>query len=331
MKDVARLAGVSVSTVSRVINETVPVEPETRRRVLSAIRDTDFRPNLLARGLRAKSGYHIGLLVPDILNESFALMSKYAEEGAEEAGFTLIIGNTNNDPDKEERFIRNLVRRHVDGIIFSRVSDKSRSLRLIEESRIPFVVIDRSLEQEDVPTVVMDNYAAGVIAAEHLLSLGHRRFACITGPLNIAIVRERFLGFTESVRRGGGTLTAGCIYEGDFKYEAGVRAIEVLEGRGEDFTALWAHNDLMALGALNELARRGHAVPKGISIVGLDNISIAKMVEPPLTTVAQPFRAMSRAAVSLLLRLRGGEEIENHRVTLAPELFVRGSTCRAPR
>jgi len=328
VKDVARLARVSVSTVSRVINNTVPVEPETRERVLSAIRDMDFRPNLLARGLRSKSGNLIGLLVPDILNESFALMSKYAEEYAERAGFALIIGNTNNDPDKEERFIRDLVRRHVDGIVFSRVSDKSRILQIIEESKIPFVIIDRSLEQEDVPTVVMDNYGAGVTAAEHLLSLGHRRFACITGPMNIAIVRERFLGFRETVGLRGGSLPDSRVYEGNFKYEAGARAVEHLAR--DQFTALWAHNDLMALGALNELQRQGKRVPEDVSLVGLDNISIAKMVVPPLTTIGQPFREMCESAVDIILRIRRGEKIPQLRVTLSPELFVRGTSGPAP-
>ncbi len=330
MKDVARLAGVSVSTVSRVINDTVPVEPETRERVLSAIRDTDFRPNLLARGLRSKSGNLIGLLVPDILNESFALMSKYAEEFAERAGFALIIGNTNNDPDKEERFIRDLVRRHVDGIIFSRVSDESRILQIIKESRIPSVIIDRSLEQEDVPTVVMDNHSAGVMAAEHLLSLGHRRFACITGPMNIAIVRERFLGFQETVNRRGASIPESCVYEGNFKYEAGSRAIEQLGRQKEKFTALWAHNDLMALGALNELQRQGKRVPEEVSLVGLDNISISKMVAPALTTIGQPFREMCGSAVDIILRIRRGEKIPQLRVTLAPELFFRGTSGTAP-
>ncbi len=328
MKDVARLAGVSVSTVSRVINNTLPVEDETRVRVEDAVRKINFRPNLLARGLRSKSGNLIGLIVPEIVHESFAFFVNFAEASAERHGFNLIIGNTNNDPDKEELFVRNFIRRHVDGVIFSRVSDQSRIFRIIEESQVPFVIIDRSMQREDVPTVVMDNYGAGVMAAEHLVDLGHEEVACITGPMNIAIVRERFSGFRDTVLAKGGRLHDSHVLEGDFKFDGGKRAATTLLERRSEFSAIWAQNDLMAIGAMHEFVRHGVKVPEQMSILGLDNVTASWMVSPALTTIAQPFAAMCESAVEMILRLRAKETITEWRVTHAPELVVRETTAR---
>ena len=328
IKDVAQLAGVSVSTVSRVISGKIPVSDETATRVREAIRELDFHPNLLAAGLRSKSGNLIGLIVPDILNESFALISRFTEENAEQKGFTLIVGNTNEDPTREERFIRDLIRRHVDGIILLRVSHESRAFEIIERSKVPAVVVDRTIESEEAPSVVMDNYRAGEMVAEHLISLGHTRFACVTGPMNIAIVRERYMGFQETIEKNGMALEQECVIEGDFKYESGIEAIRRLVSHRERFTCLWAHNDLMAVGAMNELRRRKIPVPEAVSVVGIDNINIARMVTPGLTTIAQPFGEMCQAAVELILRMRDGEELRGSSVSFQPRLVVRETTAR---
>ncbi|HUX52496.1 MAG TPA: LacI family DNA-binding transcriptional regulator [Spirochaetia bacterium] len=326
MKDVAKLAGVSVSTVSRVINNSLPVDNETRRRVEDAVLKTSFRPNLLARGLRSKSGNLIGLIVPEIVHESFSFFVNFAEASAERHGFNLVIGNTNNDPDKEEQFVRNFIRRHVDGVIFSRVSDQSRIFRIIEESQVPFVIIDRSMKREDVPTVVMDNYGAGVIAAKHLLDLGHEDLACITGPMNIAIVRDRFSGFRDTIVARGGRLPDSHVLEADFKFEGGKHAARRLLEDRIDFTALWAQNDLMAVGAMNEFISHGIAVPGDVSIMGLDNVTVSWMVNPALTTIAQPFAEMCESAVKMIVSMRAKESIAEWLVTHSPALVVRDTT-----
>jgi LacI family transcriptional regulator len=328
MKDVAKLAGVSVSTVSRVINSSIPVVDETRMRVENAIRKTNFRPDLLARGLRSKSGNLIGLIVPEIVHESFALFVNFAEKSAERHGFNLVIGNTDNDPDKEELFVRNFIRRHVDGVIFSRVSDQSRIFRIIEESQVPFVIIDRSMKREDVPTVVMDNYGAGVMAANHLLDLGHEDLACITGPINIAIVRERFSGFRNTILARGAKLSDSCVYEGDFKFEGGKRAATHLLANRDSFTGVWAQNDLMAIGAMNEFLRRRVTIPRDVSIVGLDNVPVSWIVFPMLTTIAQPFAEMCESAVEMILRIRAKEPMGEWRVTHSPRMVIRETTAQ---
>jgi LacI family transcriptional regulator len=328
LKDVARLAGVSTSTVSRAMNGNIPVSEETRRRVEQAVQDINYKPNLVARGLRIKSTKLLGLVVPEMQNETFISFIRFTEEAAEAKGYNLIIGSTNSDPDREERFIENLIRRNIDGIIFSRVSDKSHVLKILEKTTIPVVIIDRRLEREDIPSVVMDNYASGKMAAEHLLSLGHRHFACITGPLDIAINRDRLAGFKETVVASGAFLEDKCIFEGNFKFESGEKGIAYLLDTGARFTALWAQNDYMAMGILNYLSRHGIPVPEAISLVGLDNIQQSWMMRPALTTIAQPFRDMCREAVDIIIKRPHEDKKEKIRVTLEPELIVRETTAK---
>ena len=220
----------------------------------------------------------------------------------------------------------NLIRRNIDGIIFSRVSDNSQALKLIDRANIPIVIIDRSLEREDIPSVVMDNYGAGVMAAEHLLALGHRRFACITGPMDISINRDRLRGFREAILGSGGNLDDKCVFEGNFKFDSGSRGADYLVDTRADFTAVWVQNDYMAIGAMNRFIARGISIPSDVSLIGLDNIEHSWMIQPALTTIAQPFQKMCQIAVDIIMRMNSKEEIDETRVVLAPELVIRGTT-----
>ena len=328
IRDVAKLAGVSVSTVSRVLAGSQRVEKETKKKVEQAIETIGYQPNLLAQGLRSKRGSLIGLVVPEIHHETFSRFIEYIGDEVRIRGYSLITGNTHGQPEIEDEFIESLLRRHVDGIIFSRVSDRSRALRMIEKGKVPAVIIDRFLDNEDIPAIVMDNYGAGVLAAEHLISLGHQRFAVITGPQLIALCRERQKGFADSIERKGFALLQHNTYEGTFKFEAGVEAAERFLKNGIDFTAMWAENDLMALGAMNTFLRAGKKVPGEISIMGMDNTISSMLMIPSLTTISQPFAAMCSKAVEILFRLINGEECGEHKIVLPPSLIVRESTAQ---
>jgi DNA-binding LacI/PurR family transcriptional regulator len=330
MKDVARLAGVSVSTVSRVLSNSTTVDEQLRWKVEKAIEALGFRPNLLAQGLRSKSGSVIGLAVPEILNETFASFIKYTEQIATGLGYTLVVGSTSEKPEVENAFIDSLLRRHVDGIIFSRVSDKSRVISTLEKCNIPAVIIDRALDQEDIPTVIVDNHQAGVIAAEHLIALGHRGFALITGPQDISLCRERLKGFVGVLERHGLSILQRNIFEGDFRFSSGIEAGRYFLENRIDFTALWAENDEMAIGAMNSLTRGGRSIPRDLSIAGMDNIRTAEMVIPALTTVTQPFAEMCRKAVDLIVAMRDGASIPERHIALPPGIIIRESTGRAP-
>ncbi|TVR32070.1 MAG: LacI family transcriptional regulator [Spirochaetaceae bacterium] len=327
MKDVAKMAGVSISTVSRVINDTHPVDGRTRGAVEDAIRRINYRPNLLAAGLRSKSGNLIGLAVPDIAHHSFEEFIKHTEQCVREHKHGLIIGDTHSDPDAEAEFIDHLIRRNVDGIIFIRVSDQSRALDMLNATSIPYVVLDRALESGTVPTVTMDNFTAGQLAAEHLLGLGHSRIACLTGPLDVALCRERLNGFTQALSHAGHRLPDQWIFEGDFRFESGVRTVELLLDTEPRITALWAQNDLMAIGIIGGLIDHGLVVPRDMSVAGVDDIVTCRMVRPQLTTVSQPFEAMSRAAVQLLMRERSAGKRLTERIVIPTELVVRQSTA----
>jgi DNA-binding LacI/PurR family transcriptional regulator len=330
IKDVARLASVSPSTVSRVLSGSSRVDAATRARVEKAIAATSYRPNLLARGLRSKSGNVLGLVVPEILHETFATFIKCTERFSKQYGFDLIVGNTGGQPEVEASFIDNLLRRHVDGIIFSRVSDRSRAIHTVEKWNVPAVILDRALDREDIPTVVLDNHRAGVLAAEHLLALGHRTFGLVTGPPDIALSRDRIKGFKAALRRAGVALDPANVFQGDFKFESGRAAARAFLDRGLPVTALWLQNDLMAVGAMNVLQRAGVRIPQDLSLVGMDNISLAEMTVPALTTVTQPFEEMCRRAVELVVEMHNGQAISEPRVMVSPGLIARESSAQPP-
>ncbi len=326
MKDIARLSGVSISTVSRVISGSIPVDEATRTRVEQAIESTGYKPNLIARSLRVKSTNLIGMLVPEIRTSSFSILIDYVEESVESLGYNLILGGTGGDPDREERFFENLIRRHIDGVIISLVSDRSHLMRLIDRVEIPVVIVDRPQDKYDLPSVVMDNFKAGAMAAEHLLSLGHEQFACITGARDIAIARERTEGYKSALTAAGKVLTEGCVVEGHFDYESGRLGVDILLDRGVKFTAIWAQNDLMAIGALNRLRERGISVPGDVSLMGLDNVDDSWMARPALTTIAQPYKEIAESTVRLLLKLSKKESIDEQKIMLQPSLIIRDST-----
>ncbi len=326
IRDVAKLADVSQSTVSRVINRTVPVDDATRKRVEAAIRALNYRPNLLAKGLRIKRSHLIGLVVPEIVHHTFASFIQFLEESAVARGYNLVVGNHKDDPSLEESFIDMLVRRNVDGIIFSRVSDESRIMKIIDSTRVPVVVIDRAAERESLASVVLDNFKAGQLAGNHLGSLGHRAVACLTGPLKISLSRERLAGFRDALSRYGAQVPNDAVFEGNFKFESGLEGAQAVLDRHPEITAIWAQNDLMAVGVLKYLRAIGRDVPREMSLMGMDDINLARMITPALTTVTQPFELICDKAVELLLSLRDGDGSSPGRIVMDPDLIVRDST-----
>jgi LacI family transcriptional regulator len=327
MKDVARLASVSESTVSRVINRSIPVDEVTRRSVEEAIKKLNYKPNLLAKGLRIKSSQIIGLVVPEIVHHTFASFIQFIEESAFARGYGLIVGNHKDDPEIEEIFIDSLVRRHVDGIIFCRVSDESRVMKLISSSQVPVVVIDRAAEKEELSSVVLDNRKAGRLAGEHLVGLGHHRIGCISGPLKIALCRERLAGLREVLDGHGYSLPEDAVFEGDFKFESGIQGARQILLTHPEITAIWAQNDLMAVGALKFFVKTGKTVPQDISLMGMDDIGLARMISPALTTVSQPFEEICEKAVDLLLSLKQDNGSGARKIVMDPSVVIRESTA----
>jgi DNA-binding LacI/PurR family transcriptional regulator len=326
LKDVADLAGVSTSTVSRVINGTIFVNEETKRRVEEAIATVNYRPNLLAQGLRLKATRNIALLVPEISDPSYyTLMIKYIEESASNRGLNLMIINTRNNHAMEAKSIDLLLRQRINGIIFSRVSDESHVENLSRTISTPMVVIDRAFHNEKIPNVVIDNYQAGVMAAEHLIGCGCTRIATITGKFKIGLSRDRLQGFRDTLERNGLLLDSALLFEGEFNYETGIAGVTHFLEQGLTFDGIWGHNDLIAAGAISTLLRRGLRVPDDVDVMGMDNLQFASMFYPSITTIAQPYHEMCETAVDYIDKLTNGNDIEKFQVSLTPTLVINES------
>lgn len=300
IRDVAEMAGVSISTVSRVITGSANVESGTRARVEEAIRTTGYRPNLNARSLRSRSGQLVGLALPKIIHETFATIIHYAEKEAHKMGYGLIIGNTEDDPRRERSFIDDLLSRNVDAIVFSRVSDSSHLPERAKEMGLPIVVIDRGIEHETIPSIETDNRMAGRLVANLFLKGGHREIATVTGPKNVRLVRERDAGFVETLREAGIDLPETHHLEGNFEFDMGVKAADHFLALDTLPTAIWSQCDMTAVGIMRRFAEVGVRVPDDVSVVGMDNVPVSRMVYPSLTTVDQSFEEFCRRAFLII-------------------------------
>ncbi|MDR0362969.1 MAG: LacI family transcriptional regulator [Planctomycetota bacterium] len=330
IKDVARLAGVSVMTASRVINVSGAVAPHTKSKVMRAVNELGYRPNLTARSLRMRRSELFGLLLPDIENPVFASLAKYVEEAAHGYGYSVMLGNTWEDPEREAKHFELMMARRMDGIIMSPVSSANEDL--IRNSVAPVVLLDRSLDHSPSPSVRVDGREVGRLAARHLASLGHEHFGCISGPLHIDLFAERVEGFREELSRAG--MRVDCMVSADAisRIESGEKfGGELLRKCRVRPLAVFCANDITAFGAMLAAKRRGLAVPEDVAFVGVDDISFCEMALPTLTTVRQPFREIAATAVRLLIEMLKNRDCKPENMMLKPELVVRESTAGVVR
>lgn len=330
MKDVARLAGVSVQTVSVVVNDKAIASPETRDRILAAIDELGYRPLALARSLRTGSSRTIALVVSDITNPFFAKMAETVEDHAHRSGYNLVLCNTHGDPERERGYMQIATQHWVDGLLFVSTTNTMPGLEPLRAAGIPVVAVDRVPDDYDGPWVILDNVATGRIVADHLMGLGHRRLAHISGPLDLRLSRERLEGFDGAVRHAG--LGSVAHAEGDERWscESGYRAMRSLLASDPRPTAVFASNDRLAIGAMRAVVEVGLSIPRDISIVGVDDIELAAYQSPPLTTVRQSLTDVATLGTRILLGLLKGEAPESAHVVFEPELVVRGSTASRP-
>lgn len=329
MRDVAEEANVSVTTVSHVINGTRFVSEELRKRVLETMKRLDYRPNILARGLRVGKTNTIGLIVPDNSNPFFAEVSRVVEDVGFDSGYNVILCNSDGNLDKELTYIDVLVAKQVDGIIFIASSSQSEHLRLLVSERIPVVVADREMPDLDVDLVLVDNSRGGYEATKYLLELGHRRIGCIAGPSDITPSAERIKGYRQALSEFDVPFGEDLIVRGDFQFEGGKKAMSQLLALPKPPSAVFICNDVMAIGAMGSIRSVGLRIPEDVSIVGFDNIGQASATWPPLTTIAQPIEQMARIATELLIRrLTGSADPERRRIVLEASLVIRGSCAK---
>ncbi|HWI64497.1 MAG TPA: LacI family DNA-binding transcriptional regulator [Symbiobacteriaceae bacterium] len=329
IRDVAKSAGVGLGTVSRVLNNSGYVKPETRERVLQAAEELGFVPNMVARSLVRKSTSTIGLVIPDITNPFFPAITRGVEDTASTEGFTVFLCNTDNDPLMEAQDVKKLRERQVDGIIFVGTTDRRELVEGLLSDGLPVVVTDRQVAELDIDSVLVDNAAGARAACRHLLEMGHSRIAHAAGHRLTRTGQERFTGYRQALAESGIDLDESLVAWGDFTVESGYRVAQVLLGRSPRPTAIFAANDMMAFGVLRAASEAGLSVPDDLSVIGFDDIQMAGLFRPGLTTVRQPAYEMGRMAMSMLReRIVGSAPGGSRHHTFQPELVVRGTTRR---
>lgn len=322
MRQVAERAGVSPATVSRVLTGSPAVRDSYRARVLEAVAELDYRPNRLARNLRRQKVDMIGVVVSDIENPHFSEAVRAVEDAAYRRGYRLLLCNTDETPAKQRIYLEMLAEERVLGVIVSPSDPGGAEISELLDLGIPVVAFDRTVADERADAVVADNVGGVRTATEHLLAAGHRRVGFIAGLSEVETGAERLEGYTAAMDAAG---LEPIIAPGRFRIEAGREATASLLARGTPPTALVACNNLCAIGALRALRQAGLAVPQDVALVAVDDPFWAELVDPPLTTIAQPVRAMAAEAMSLLLERIEGHRREARRVVFPLELRRRRS------
>jgi LacI family transcriptional regulator len=330
LRDVARVAGVHPATVSRALNEETRslVNADTARRVLQAAEELSYQPNPIARGLKTNRSYTIGVLIPDLTNPLFPPILRGIEDRLEKAGYTPLTANTDNDPERELLDSQTMRARQVDGIIAATARRDHRLHDALLEAGIELVLVNRRQEELPVSSATADDRMGMRLSVEHLLALGHTRIAHLAGPLDYSTGLDRHESFFETMRSAGLDPDPELVVVAEaFTEPEGARLCDQLMGRGRDFTAIAAGNDLLALGCYDVLAERGVRCPEEISVAGFNDMPFAARFQPPLTTIHIPHYEIGAAAAELMLeRLQDGDSPPRE-IRLEPSLVARGSTA----
>ena len=326
--DVARLAGVSTATVSRALNGTGQIAASTRATIEAAVEQLGYRPNTIARSLVTKTTQTIALLLPDITNPFYAALVNGIQQTALSHGHTMLLCTTESDAEREEHYLRVLRAKQVDGaLVDGLVLPPDRIARFVEDG-FPIVCLDRDIDSRSIPLVQVDNRLGGRIATGHLIDLGHTRIAHVTGAGELGISDERLAGYRDALSGAGLPVDFQLVEEGRFTDDGGHDAARRLLEREPGVTAIFAANDLSALGVLNAVAEAGKRVPDDVSVVGFDDLHLSAYTAPPLTTIRQPAVEIATLATEILIGLTKGREVEEMRHLLEPELVIRASTRR---
>ncbi len=326
IRDVAQRAGVSTTTVSHVLNGTRRVDAITAARVEAAISDLGYRPNALARSMRRGWTHTVGVVLPDIANPFFGDLGRWLEDALFAAGYSAIICNSDGDERKEAAYLDVLLSKQVDGLLLIAASQPSEQLRHLVDGGPATIVVDRELDDLPVSQVMVANHRGGYLAGQHLLELGHRLVGVIAGPGSLGTSARRLDGFRAAMSAAGVEIGESHVRRGDFRAAGGRAAMEsLLEARPRP-TAIFAENDLMALGALSAAHAAGLEVPADLSVVGFDGIAFGADVTPPLTTVEQSTREIARTAAEMLLAQLRDRRTLPRQVELPVNLVVRGTS-----
>jgi LacI family transcriptional regulator len=328
IRDVARLSGVSVSTVSHALSGHRPVKASTSERVRRAVDELGYQPDPVAQAMITGRSRTLGLILPDIVNPFFPQVVRGIEDAAAESGYSLILGNTNLQLERELSYVDAFAARRVSGIIFMPGDPEAdQTLRHLRRTGMPYILLDEALEGADGGGAFSDNVDGGYRATRHLLETGRERLVYLGGPLGLPTVTEREAGFTRAIAEA--SLSPIAIRYGPYRAASGAEMITALLDQGVEFDGLFAADDLIALGAIQALAASGRRVPTDVGVCGFDGIAGTELWTPSLTTVVQAAYDLGATGARLLLDHLEGRTARIPRVVLPVELVVRASTASA--
>jgi LacI family transcriptional regulator len=324
IKDVAKIAGVSISTVSLVLNNKLGVSEGTRIRVLAVMEKLNYVPNNIARSLVTKRTASIGLIVPDISDVFYAQLGRAVQDAVAKKGYSMILCNSENSPEKEATYLNFLKEKKVDGIIM--VPGGSINSTEIEQIDTPIVFVDRYTKGVDISYVGVDNEKGGYEATKHLIKLGHERVGCICGPNGASSSEERIAGYKKALAESGLRYDEVLLRGSNWTVGGGFYATKELLSLKASPTAIFTTSDICAIGVFDALGKEGLKVPEDIAVVGFDDIKFAPYMRVPLTTVRQPVKEMGEISAKLLLEeLSSKKKSSSRKVILNTKLIVRES------
>lgn len=323
--DVAERAGVSRSTVSRVLNNNGRVDPETKQKVLAAMKELNYQPSQVARNLRRKETNLIAVLIPCISNPFFGSLVQGIEEVAVRKGYHVILCNMGEDPVRQMEYLRMLERKQVDGVILTALRNPLEEVKSYLQYG-PIVLASEYVEDDSLPAVIIDNIKAAEHAAEHLILKGHKRIGFINGPEHIVLCRDRQKGYVQTLEKYEIPVSYDLIMYSDFTIEGGFQCAKQLLALKEKPSAIFAANDEMAVGVIQAVQEQGLRVPQDVAVVGFDNVQVSRVVQPNLTTIDQPIVQMGVQSMELLMSYLEGDVLEDKRIVLEVNLCIREST-----
>jgi len=331
IKDIAKQLGMSVSTVSRAMNNHPDIKPETKRKVLQVIEQLNYTPSALARSMIHRKTLSVGLMMPDISDPFFSAMAQGVEEVLSDGGYQVVYGNMSRRPDKELRFLVSAVERKMDGLIVTPDFMDEDFVSMLKRLKIPVVFLRRRPHPElNMPFVDVDHYKGSCRAVEYLLELGHRRIGFIGMPETSFTGRERYRGYLDTLKSRNIPVAPHGIVHAGRTFKQGYQGMEKLMAEYSGMTAVFAANDVLGIGALEWTAKHGLSVPEQMSIVGFDNLEMTDLHWIKLTTVAQPRMEMGRKAAELLMEMMKEEKQTAESILMDTELVVR-HTCAIAR
>ena len=329
IKEVSREAGVSINTVSRALNSRPDISTATKKKVLEIAKRLDYRPNKLAKGLRSKKTKTVGVVVTDISNPFFASLIKAVKNTAKESGYSVILQDTDEDYEKEKEAIQIMLAERVDGLLITPVQIKKKTIQKLKETGFPFVLLGRHFDHLRTAYVTTDDIQGGFIATEHLIKQGHRKITLINGPCYISSAKERFKGYQKALNHYGIEMDQSLVSHGAVTMKDGYRIGKSLMSQRQQFTAIFAYSDIVALGIIKAIHNAGLRVAEDIAVVGYDDIEFSFYLETALTTVKIPKRTLGKKAMELLssMMVDKGQSRVRSEIKLPVKLVVRQSSC----